>query len=792
MKKSVKNILILVIVLMGIISLQIIAGANSGLIDNKFTKGFEGYTSDEGEILTSDYISSKEIAVKEGQTVWFGPCHETQYFHLIGLDSNGKAVTDKIRGKELDIEDTFNNGMVIYKYNVPKGIAKLIFTASSEVADVYAVSDAKFDCVKWYAHWSEKNVNLEDYVPQTGICNSEKGKYIYFGALTKGDALNAVTYDKDLKKTANISESNLELIQSLDGEYGIYCYTVVDKDIRYVRLPSNSNSSYGYTYTQSKDALSNDKVVAYFKNAFEEIIYTNEGYNFSEGLEWQTTKEVNQKIRSVEAWVKVPKTTRDDRVLTIVSGNADVTFKLDVCTEGRPRLYYPNVDGTSTNYIADVDVRTNKWTHIAWTWDTEFGTVQCYINGESVYTNYGIGDAGETSTLYVGRTSNSGWNYPFLGEIADLRVWSECLTADDVQYNMKTVDIGSKDGLLLNLPLDEDTETDSLRDISSNNNAVEVYVKLRWIDVNKKPSDYSIAIIPDQQILTNNYPDKLYGIYDWLASIADTENLQMVLNVGDITDNNTTRNWEHSLEAYNRIKGVTPYICAPGNHDYSYDFSVKYRNATNMNKYFPLSMFEGMTTSEGVSTFGGAYEANAIENTWQEFTVCGHKYLVLALELFPRDSVLTWASEVVSSHPEHQVIVLTHGYDTGLGTLINSVDYSFIDEGNSGRQLWDKFVSQHTNIIMVICGHTSNNGTGNIRYTVATGKNGNEVKQFMINSQDIDAEFEGGIGMVAMMNFSNNGQTVELTYYCPSEGKYLNPENQFTFNLPAPSDVKNN
>lgn len=791
MKKSVKNILILVIVLMGIISLQIIVGANNGLIDNKFTKGFEGYTSDEGEILTSDYISSKEIAVKEGQTVWFGPCNRTQYFQLVGLNGNGTVATDKIRGKELEIEESFNDDMVIYKYNVPKGVAKLIFTAASEVADVYTVSEAKFDCVRWFAHWTEKNVNPEDYVSGSGICNGENGKYIYFGAVTKASALKGVTYDKDLNEVGTIEEKDLKLVQPLEGDYGIYCYTITDKNVKYVRIPFDSDASYGYKYIQKKEALSNEAVDKHFKQAFEEIIYTNDGYDFSDGLEWQTTKDVNQKISSVEAWVKVPKTTRDDRVLTMLSGSAEKTFIMDLYTEGRPRLYYPNVDGTNVNYIADVDIRTNKWTHIVWTWNTESGIVQCYINGEVVYTDYDIGDAGVTSTLYLGRTPDAEWNYPLLGEMADLRVWSKTLTSDEVQYNMKTEDIGSKEGLVLNFPLDENDDTKSLQDVSGNDNdAVEVNIKLRWVSVKKKPSDYSIAIIPDQQILTQNNQKKLYGIYDWLASVAEKENLQMILNVGDNTNNNTISQWERSVEAYKRIEGVAPYICVPGNHDHSYDYSVKYRDLTNMNTYFPLSMFESMTTSDGIPTFGGAYEENSVGNTWQQFTVCGHKYLVLALELFPRDSVLEWASEVVSQHPEHQVIVLTHGYIDDDGSLIDENQYYFLGEVNTGAQMWDKFISQHDNIVMVVCGHRTNDGK--IHHLVSTGKNGNEVHQFMINSQDLDVEFSGGIGMVAMMNFSNNGQTVELTYYCPSEGKYLNPENQFTFNLPAPSDVKNN
>ena len=522
----------------------------------------------------------------------------------------------------------------------------------------------------------------------------------------------------------------------------------------------------------------------------EESTYSNAGYNFSAGAKWKTTKSVGAGVSSVEAWVKVPKATEDDRRLTIISAYPDASFHMDIYTKGRPRLYYTDASGVGTSYIANVDLRTNEWTHIAWVCDSAACTITCYINGEAVYTNDTIDKLVNVSTLYVGRDNRSGWQYPFVGQVADVRVWNTPLSAEQVQYSMHTSQMNQAEGLLLDLPLDEEQNTETLRDLSANNNAVEVYQRVvEWIDVEKQPSDYSIVIIPDQQILTHYYPEKLNNMYQWIADQIEPENVQMVLNVGDITDDNSILHWERAREAYDIIDGKVPYICVPGNHDYN--TAQTYRDLTNMNQYFPLSLFREM------DTYGGAYSESIgaqddSGSSWQKFEIQGNKYLVIALEFGPRDSVLEWANEIVAAHPDHQAIIITHGYMNHDGTWLDGADahvpsgYGFTkgeaEPANNADQIWDKFIRKHENIIMVFSGHIL--ASDDVVWRTDIGDHGNEVKQFLIDAQLIDGDL-GGLGLVGMMNFSNNGQNVEFTYYSTHMGKYMNKANQFTFTLPA-------
>ena len=517
--------------------------------------------------------------------------------------------------------------------------------------------------------------------------------------------------------------------------------------------------------------------------------YTNDGFNFYAGKKWESTKKLEQGIASVDAWVKVPKGTADDKRLTIISGWPYSNFTMDIYTKGRPRLYYTNADGVGTHYIAPVDVRTNEWTHIAWTLDSTTGIITCYVNGEAVYTNNNIGGYVKVTTMYVGRDDRSGWQYPFIGEVADVRVWSKTLSAEQVQYSMHT-QLTQADGLILNLPLDEAADAKTLHDVSGNENHVEVWERvITWLDVEKQPSDYSFVILPDQQILTHYYPEKLNNMYQWVADHIEEENIQAVINVGDITDDNSILHWERAKTAYNIIDGKVPFIPVAGNHDY--DTSKTYRDLTNMNQYFPVSLMENQGTQSGFySRDMGLPDDSA--NHWQAFEVCGNKYIVVALEFGPRDSVLAWANDVIASHPDHQAIIVTHGYITHDGTWLDGTDahvpsgYGFTkgeaEPANNADAVWEKLVSKQPNIIMVLSGHILK--SDNVVSRVDVGDHGNEVIQFLIDGQNLDGIY-GGFGLVAMMNFRDDGQTVEFTYYATDKGKYMNEENQFTFTLPA-------
>ena len=100
------------------------------------------------------------------------------------------------------------------------------------------------------------------------------------------------------------------------------------------------------------------------------------------------------------------------------------------------------------------------------------------------------------------------------------------------------------------------------------------------------------------------------------------------------------------------------------------------------------------------------------------------KFLIVSLECKPRDEVLDWANKVVTEHPDHRVIVLTHAYMRANGKRFEKLGYKI--KGNAGEAIWEKLVSKHKNIFMVLCGHASGEAV-----LTSKGDHGNQVHQVL-------------------------------------------------------------
>ena len=337
----------------------------------------------------------------------------------------------------------------------------------------------------------------------------------------------------------------------------------------------------------------------------------------------------------------------------------------------------------------------------------------------------------------------------------------------------------------------------------------------RWLksssvntSVNAKEGEFSIVVMGDQQIVLSNYSKYLAYSYDYIAKNKDEMNLKMFLNVGDIFDvvdftdivggynandpygrnrgtDPDTKYWFQQKEFVSEQvakleKANVPVALTMGNHDYE-DMAFNYRINKTFNEAFPLSRFEKYAVGDSgvlddTHYFGGA-QYNDIEQAYYFFEGNGQKYMVLCLGIFPSDEMIDWANEVVASNPDCKVIVNTHAYFDTNGRPYERGDY-----------LWNKFLSKHENIFMVVCGHDWEDG--NIIKQIDYGENGNPVYQFMVNSQ---GEEFGGAGLFAQFIFRADG-SVDCAYYAPAveeypsefgvsenAGMYFGKESQFTF-----------
>ena len=315
-----------------------------------------------------------------------------------------------------------------------------------------------------------------------------------------------------------------------------------------------------------------------------------------------------------------------------------------------------------------------------------------------------------------------------------------------------------------------------------------IFLFINWmfiINVNsnelKNNECFSIIVLPDTQHYREDNADLFSVQTQWIVDNEAALNIRFVIHEGDIVNNNLPEQWLNAQNAMYKLDEVVPYSILPGNHDIGTNGSADIRDTTLFNQYFPLNHY-----SE-TSTFGGVYtnEPSKYDNNYHIFSSGGTDWLVLSLEFGPRNEVLVWADQVVSTHPNHRVIVVTHTYvwsnETRHDILESWNPHNYgISSGqggvNDGEEMWNKFVRKHSNISFVLNGHVLNDGQGRL---VSVGDHGNRVYQILSNYQMLP---NGGNGFLRILEFDPTNRIVRASSYSPHLDTYLNDwQNNFIF-----------
>jgi hypothetical protein len=299
---------------------------------------------------------------------------------------------------------------------------------------------------------------------------------------------------------------------------------------------------------------------------------------------------------------------------------------------------------------------------------------------------------------------------------------------------------------------------------------------------------YTVAVLPDTQNYSEKYPEQYLAQTSWLVENRKARNIAAVLHLGDITNRNTTEQWENAQRAMNQLDGHLPYFMTPGNHDYSEGGSCKDRT-TKMNDYFPVAKFKDSPN------FGAVYdkEPDRIENSCQLFSANGRDFVVLALEFGPRADVVRWANEMAAKYKDRSAILITHAYiyfdETrydwsryGSKQTWNPHSYgvakSTADDVQDGEQLWNNLVSKHENFVLTLNGHVLNDGLGRVVTKTPAGR---EIPQVLVNFQ---MKPNGGDGWLRLLEFRADGKTVQSYDYSPTlNQRNKSPQNQFAMTI---------
>lgn len=547
--------------------------------------------------------------------------------------------------------------------------------------------------------------------------------------------------------------------------YAIYVYstggkvTVLDGEFKGVVYEGAENSeiliSGGTFDTDVTDMVHHNSVI---KPQEELYIVTDMSVGFWGENHYKMKNILNRIPATIEATVFLSPAIDDagGPILSNYSNSSAGTLKLDIDTNGRPRIYLSDAQSKVISYTFKTDIRTGGWAHIAMVFDSVNDEILLYLDGELIETK-SVSDLelfAPNAPFRVGSNNDydtyDHWyqsGFFFEGKMASLTMYSDVRTAEEIALDMVSVS-AQGDNIEADYRFSKGYYT-NIEDGSENSNTLE---NSGVIDQAKPLNEYaySFAVVGDTQILTEYYPEQFPKIYDWILENRAENNIQYILGLGDITNSTTAREWDVAMESFNKLdaEGI-PYSLVRGNHD----------SASVYDKYLN-------TDSILAKQIDGFYGDN-LQNTYKVFTVGEVDYMLVTLDYIPTDAEFAWANELIASHPNHNVIITTH--------------WNLNSDLSTSNGIWENLASKHQNVVMVLSGHVSE---PDIKVLQCEGINGNTVTQMLINPQGIDEDHRvEAKGLVAMFYFSEDGKNLQVRYYSTVAEKYFGEQNQFEITL---------
>lgn len=238
-------------------------------------------------------------------------------------------------------------------------------------------------------------------------------------------------------------------------------------------------------------------------------------------------------------------------------------------------------------------------------------------------------------------------------------------------------------------------------------------------------------------------------------------------------------------KGYELLMGKVPFSAVPGNHDYDAMWTdskfppadkIDFKDLSTIGTLHPggLSNFRAVFGEhtpffKGRDWYVGANDGGA--DSAQVFEAEGYKFLHIGLQFDPPNSSLEWAARMIARYPGVPTIISTHDYlDTKGERRPNFlIDGAKVDpQDNSPQMMWDKLISQHDQIFMVLCGHHHGQSL-----RIDRNAAGNEVYQVLADYQDrgqtaIDAGVKSerpptiGDGWMRLMEFDFTGKVPQV------------------------------
>lgn len=276
------------------------------------------------------------------------------------------------------------------------------------------------------------------------------------------------------------------------------------------------------------------------------------------------------------------------------------------------------------------------------------------------------------------------------------------------------------------------------------------------------PADYDFAIshLTDTQYLSEAYPETYADVIGWVIANADRRKIAFATHTGDLIQNwvdpdqpeqRARREYDvaSSMQAALDAAGV-PNSVLPGNHDSKRGVSPEL-----FNEYFGPERYADQ------SWYGGSIAPGDNTANFSTFTAGGARMLMLSLPYAYGEREIAWAEQVVSEHPDHNVVVSTHEHVTP------KTREAVAGRSNSSRwlshadQLWNRVIAPHRNVVLVLSGHF--HGLGQIVTENAGGIAGHTVVEALADYQEFRTHTgERATGFSRLVQFDLGGERIAV------------------------------
>jgi hypothetical protein len=274
--------------------------------------------------------------------------------------------------------------------------------------------------------------------------------------------------------------------------------------------------------------------------------------------------------------------------------------------------------------------------------------------------------------------------------------------------------------------------------------AVEMfYDQMQWLARNVESAGGEIAFVTQVGDVWQNYSEEIDSAHRALGMEPDPSRAPQA--------DPRTRSVElpAAQRGFQMIDGKVPFSVVPGNHDYDAMWAVKgvsppllhIGGLANFNEVFGDRSPFFRSKPWRVASFNGGADSATL------FTAGGYRFLHIGLEYEPADDVLAWAESVMRRYPGVPTIFAMHNFLSNRaerkGTA-NMVLKTGHPEHNNPEDIWQKLLSRHSQIFLVVCGHQTTQAR-----RVDPGADGGKVWQLLSDFQDRQQVYRNLAGQAA-------------------------------------------